>query len=73
MCIILFYFGGHPVQSGIGVKIGDGIIPGLFFADNMDLFAKSKKELQKLLNIVVKFAKKWRIKFSGNKSKILHL
>ncbi len=41
------------VQSGIGVKIGDGTIRGLFFADNMVPFAESEKDLQKLLNMCV--------------------
>jgi len=65
--------GDKLTRSGLGIKVGDISIPGLFFADDMVLIAESESDLQKLLDIVGDFAKNHKMIFSGSKSKILHL
>lgn len=65
-------FGDDLVASGKGVRVGSVIIPGLFFADDIVLFADSETDLQTLLDITGRFANRYDILFSNTKSKILH-
>ncbi len=58
-------------ESGIGVDISSKLINCLLFADDIVLIAKSPQELQSLLNIANKFAKKWNLKFNSKKSKVM--
>jgi hypothetical protein len=53
--------------SGLGVRVGGIIIPGLFFADDMVLLAQSEEDLQKLLHIAAKFGDKRDLTFNGKK------
>ena len=46
---------------------------GLFFADDMLLFASSEYNMKKLLEIMANYAQKWKIEFSGPKSIIIPL
>ncbi len=61
----------------LGIEIGTTEnkqnISGLFFADDMLLFAKNENNMEKLLRIVGDYANKWKIEFSGPKSLIIPL
>ena len=57
----------------IGPENNEKNISGLFFADDMLLFAKTEKNMLNLLDIVNKYAQKWKIEFSGPKSLIIPL
>ena len=39
------------MASGLGVKMGNTNIPGLFFADDMAIIGENDMQLQELLNI----------------------
>ena len=53
------------------VNSASDIIHCLLFADDIVLMGKSEQELQTLLNITVRFASKWNIKFNYKKSKVM--
>ena len=57
-------------NSGLGVSMGNNVIPGLFFADDMLLW-ETEKNFQKLLNIVKQYGQKWKIEFSEEKSIVI--
>ncbi len=58
-------------QSGKGYEI-DGIqVPGLFFADDMALLARSEEELEELLDLTGEFGNSMDIEFSGPKSMVM--
>lgn len=58
-------------ESGAGIMIGDVHMPGLFFADDVVLFADSPPKLQSLLHLVGEFCVSWRLKVHGAKSKVM--
>ena len=47
--------GDRLMDSWKGVIVDDEIIPGFFFADDMNLLAHSGRELQQLLDITTTF------------------
>ncbi len=67
--------GSEIERSNLGITIGNREnkenISGIFFADDMLLFASSEYNMTKLLDIVGKYANKWKIEFSGPKSLII--
>lgn len=56
---------------GIGVKIGDRTVPALFYADDICLLATSPADLQRLLDVVSEFARKWRLTYNLSKTKVI--
>ena len=44
----------------------------ILFADDIVLMAESEQELQKLLNAVFEYSERWRFKWNGSKSKVMH-
>ena len=59
------------LQDDGGVEIGSTNIKGLFYADDMVLFAKNDKSLQSMLDIENTFAKSWGLSFNARKSQVL--
>ena len=51
--------------------MGDINVNHLLFADDLALFSGSRKELQKLLDIVYDYACKWRFRFNIAKSNVV--
>ena len=58
-------------QSGIGPTVSNQILNSLLFADDIVLIADTESNLEKLLHITYKFAKKWNLKINQSKSKIM--
>ncbi len=58
--------------SKIGVKVHDIVITVLAYADDIVLLADTPENLQKLIDIVQNWCKKWRLIINPNKSKIVH-
>jgi hypothetical protein len=58
-------------DAGIGVIIDNKISPGVLFADDIAIIAKTVEEMRKALDIVSKWANKWRMAFSPSKCKII--
>ena len=58
-------------ESGIGVMIGDILVSILLFADDVMLLASSNEDMQKLLDLVYVYSRKWRFLFNVTKSKAL--
>lgn len=54
-----------------GMRIGDATVPLLLFADDIGLVACSKREMQKLLDIVHQYSRKWRFLFNVKKCKVV--
>ncbi len=59
-------------ESKIGVKIGDLVISVLAYADDIVLLADTPENLQKLIDIVQCWCKKWRLIINPSKSKVVH-
>jgi exonuclease III len=58
-------------RSPSGAKIGGTCTPGVLFADDVVIIARSAAELQKALDVVTKWANKWRMTFGADKCKII--
>ena len=54
-----------------GITIGETTLNGLYYADDIVLFAKSDHELQNMLDISVSFGVKWGLKFNNKKSQVM--
>ena len=54
-----------------GVVIGNTRIKGLYYADDIVLFAENEHCLQDMLNIADMFAKNWGLSFNSKKSQVL--
>jgi hypothetical protein len=57
------------VKSGLGFKLWNKVIPGLFFADDIVLFSETIEDLEGLLEITDSFAGEFKLQFSSGKSK----
>ena len=58
-------------ESGLGAAVGGIKIPAMFFADDMILMGKGKKQLSKILDIVCDYAIRNKLEFSGPKSVVI--
>ena len=56
---------------GIGVRYGSDLISMLLYADDIVLFAKSRLELQVLLDVVCEYSRKWRFEVNSKKTKVV--
>ena len=63
--------GERLMNSGLGIKIGNILIPCLLFADDILLFASNQKEAEELLNIVIEFIKERHLTLNEDKTKII--
>ena len=59
------------LQCEEGVTVGDTKIRGLYYADDIVLFAKDELKLQDMLNVANVFAKNWNLTFNDKKSQVL--
>lgn len=69
-CLLIIYLVTLE-QSGLGVKISSVYCGAPMHADDLALIASSPHELQAMIDIVSKYATKWRYRLSPQKSKIL--
>jgi hypothetical protein len=60
-------------DNNLGVVIEGRRIPGLLYADDLVLLAKSQQELQAMLAVCESFAKEVRLRFNVNKSAVVAL
>ena len=58
-------------DSSLGVTIGNGKLSNLTFADDIALVANSIHDLQKLVKIAERYARKWNFAFNTKKRKVL--
>ena len=49
---------------GLGISIGNRKIPILLYADDIALLAENESDLQKLLNKLHKWCKKWQLQLN---------
>ena len=59
-------------EAECGVQFGDIKVSILLYADDVVLIAENEADLQRLLDIVTEWCKKWRLKTSVLKSKVVH-
>ena len=52
-----------------GVRVGDTQVRLLMYADDIVLLAETKRDLQKMLNTVTSYSKKWRFRVNPKKGK----
>ena len=58
-------------ETECGISLGAFMIVCLLYADDIVLFAKSPKDLERLLTTSERWARKWRLSFNVPKCKIL--
>ena len=61
----------NMLSEQAGVEIGNISIKGLYYADDIVLFAKNDDALQSMLHIADLFAKSWGLSFNSKKSQVL--
>merc|ERR1712228_1163350 len=50
--------------TNIGIDIGEVIVNALFYADDIILIAEKREDLQKLMDVVTDYSRKWRCKIN---------
>ena len=59
-------------RANLGVEITPGyILACLLYADDIVLLANDRKNLQKMLDIVAEYARKWRFELNPKKSEVV--
>ncbi|KAF2364292.1 Reverse transcriptase domain [Trinorchestia longiramus] len=61
----------HLRMSGFGLKVREEKLSCLLYADNIVAVSESKQELQMMLNIVDVYSRDFKVKFGGDKSKVM--
>ena len=56
----------------IGIQIFNTIICCMLYADDLVLIACNEIDMQKLLNYLGNWCKKWRVKINFDKSSVIH-
>ena len=69
--IYMMDMGKRLEELGIGYSIENEILPGIFFADDIVIMAKTKEELMKQIEVIEEYNKKWKLETNMEKSKIL--
>ncbi len=63
--------GRRLCEDGMGgLTIGNTVIPGMFFADDMMLMG-TRADLQRQLNTVADYAQQFKLEFAGHKSSVI--
>jgi hypothetical protein len=57
--------------TGLGVRLGETKLQALLFADDVALLAASPEELQQLIDVVVRYLRRWRLQENLKKSKVM--
>jgi len=58
-------------HSGLGVKIGQGLLPGIAYADDLILFARSDQELQSMISLCQHFYENVGLSINESKSVVM--
>ncbi|KAF2363654.1 Reverse transcriptase domain [Trinorchestia longiramus] len=58
-------------MSGFGLKIGEEKLSCLLYADDIVVISESEQELQMMLEIVDGYSRDFKVKFGGDKSKVM--
>ena len=77
MSPVLFSMFLNDLATGIkdlncGVEINDIVLSILLYADDIVLIAPTEEALQKMLNFVSEWCRKWRMAINIDKTKIIH-
>ena len=56
---------------GLGVDVGGRMVAILLYADDLVLVADSQEDLQKMLDVVGGFFKRWRLEVNLSKTKVM--
>ena len=77
MSPILFSMFLNDLATGIndlncGIKIDNSELSILLYADDIVLIAPSEENLQKMLNFVAEWCRKWRMAVNTDKTKVVH-
>ena len=71
--LFLIYINELPslleMGGGGGVRVGEGVVRCLMFADDVVLLSSTKEGLQRSLDIAGDFSRKWRFKFNFGRDK----
>ena len=71
--LYLAELGERLVKSGLGVEVGDVVVPGLFFADDMVVMGQGEGDLKELLKMVGEYGREWKMQFNSSKSKVVNI
>ncbi len=63
---------GELKSNSQGIKCLDFVIHCLLYADDLVLLSESEDDLQRMLDCLSNWCKKWRMRINSNKSKIIH-
>ena len=59
-------------QAGLGIESSDGgKVRGLLFADDFVMVSEFGEQLQKVIDVVHSYCRKWRLKANINKSAVM--
>jgi retron-type reverse transcriptase len=58
-------------ELGFGIRLGNILIPGLFYADDIVLLAENPRQMQSMLNHASSFLRNWRFTVNAKKSEIV--
>ena len=58
-------------RLGLGVAAGGGRLSLLLYADDIVVLAESQEDLQKMMNAVHAFCKRWRLQVNMSKTKVM--
>ncbi|KAF2346225.1 Reverse transcriptase domain [Trinorchestia longiramus] len=61
----------HLRMSGCGLKIEEEKLSCLLYADDTVMVSESEQDLQRMLEIVDGYSKDFKVKFGGDKSKVM--
>ena len=70
-CLFLMDLADELERRGLGVKVTGTWMGACFFADDIVLMAESGKELQCMLDVVYKYANRWKLRFNASKCGVL--
>ncbi|KAF2360092.1 Reverse transcriptase domain [Trinorchestia longiramus] len=58
-------------MSGFGLKVGEEKLNCFLYADDIVVVSELKQELQRMLEIVNGYSRDFKVKFGGDKSKVM--
>jgi hypothetical protein len=58
-------------RRGLGVEEGGVWVGVLLYADDMALMARSREELQQMMEVVVQYSQQWRFRLNAAKTKVM--
>ena len=58
-------------RAGYGVNLSDQELHALLYADDVVILAKSKEDLQKMIDVVEKYCREWHMVLNLGKSKVM--